>query len=202
MLLLVVYCLFVVEECGPLLQISSIENTISSIAHASWTHFFHTSSTSTPDHLFTQVVNLEPEELPTSDSVDFVVDPAPAQSKDEQTIVFCIDISGSMCVTTEVARNTKLTKTSVRENAVLRAHAEGDQFLPGENRNVDYVSRLQCIQAAIEHHITEVARYAPLLGYVMSYTVVCFLSSILLFSIIIYHSNSFYCILLYSIVFH
>jgi len=110
---------------------------------------------------YQNVVNLDDEELPKSDAVDFVVEPAPVQSKEEQNIVFCIDISGSMCVTTEVPRNTKLNKRSAKDNAMVRAQAEGDQFLPGESRNVDYVSRLQCIQAAIEHHITEVARSKP-----------------------------------------
>ena len=51
---------------------------------------------------------LEPEEVPTKDDTTFMIAPAPVNSQQgatggvESLIIFCVDISGSMCVTTEV----------------------------------------------------------------------------------------------------
>jgi hypothetical protein len=50
------------------------------------------------------VLDLEPEELPTSATMDYLVQPAPARDMEHgsELIVFAIDISGSMCVTSEI----------------------------------------------------------------------------------------------------
>jgi hypothetical protein len=36
-----------------------------------------------------------------------------------------------------------------------------DQRLEGENKNVTYISRMQCVQAAIDSQLTEMAVGAP-----------------------------------------
>ena len=110
---------------------------------------------------FHNLTNLDEEELPRSDSVDYVISPAPAGGMEEQNVVFCVDISGSMCVTTEVQANVSLKGGADSREASVRAHAEGDQKLPHEKRGVKYVSRLQCVQAAIEQHITQIAKSKP-----------------------------------------
>lgn len=53
-------------------------------------------------------VSVVSEEVPTSEEVTFVMSPPPvvAGARDsvveDSLVVFCVDISGSMCVTTEV----------------------------------------------------------------------------------------------------
>lgn len=54
------------------------------------------------------MAELEPEEVPTKDDTTFMIAPAPVNTDHgasggvESLIIFCVDISGSMCVTTEV----------------------------------------------------------------------------------------------------
>eukprot|EP01102_Stenamoeba_stenopodia_P022791 TRINITY_DN962_c0_g1_i1.p1 TRINITY_DN962_c0_g1~~TRINITY_DN962_c0_g1_i1.p1 ORF type:complete len:878 (-),score=250.65 TRINITY_DN962_c0_g1_i1:198-2831(-) len=107
--------------------------------------------------------DLAPEEVPQTDTVDYVIAPATvSESADDSNIIFCIDISGSMCVTTEIIGRVDL-KGQKQLDADLRNHAarHGDQYLPGQNRNVTYVSRLQCVQAAVEHQIELIAKEHP-----------------------------------------
>lgn len=57
-------------------------------------------------------VDIVPEEIPTKEDTTFIISPAPvsqgvasggAAGVEDALVVFCIDISGSMCVTTEVS---------------------------------------------------------------------------------------------------
>ena len=54
------------------------------------------------------VVDLMEDEIPSSDVVTYMLQPAPCTTssgksgRDESLVIFCIDISGSMCVTSEV----------------------------------------------------------------------------------------------------
>jgi len=54
------------------------------------------------DHV--NIIHLEKEEIPTKDTCDYMLEPPKEKTKltTSTTIVFCIDISGSMCVTTEL----------------------------------------------------------------------------------------------------
>ena len=55
-------------------------------------------------------MDIVPEEKPTQQDTTFLISPAPVgegaaggvPSMEESLVVFCIDVSGSMCVTTEV----------------------------------------------------------------------------------------------------
>ena len=59
-------------------------------------------------------VDLDPEEIPQTDSRDYVLEPAQEEKGDSKTgdnsedVIFVIDTSGSMCVTTEVPGNIRL----------------------------------------------------------------------------------------------
>lgn len=54
------------------------------------------------------VVDIEEEEKPAASDVTFLVEPSQTTlasgplGRDESLVIFCIDISGSMCVTSEV----------------------------------------------------------------------------------------------------
>ena len=54
------------------------------------------------------LADVEPEEIPKNDDVTFMIQPAMSTTAsgesgiDRSLIIFCVDTSGSMCVTTEV----------------------------------------------------------------------------------------------------
>lgn len=56
-------------------------------------------------------VEIVPEEMPTKDDTTYMIAPAPVvgggavggASVEDSLVIFCIDVSGSMCVTTEVS---------------------------------------------------------------------------------------------------
>jgi len=113
------------------------------------------------------LVDLEQEEIPSSDTIDYVLEPPKQVDEDDDSsnIIFCIDISGSMCVTTEVNDRLQLKGVNKREqrNQAISAQIEdlGDQFLPGQRRGVTMVSRLQCVQSAVETKIQQIVRESP-----------------------------------------
>eukprot|EP01092_Planopodium_desertum_P005534 TRINITY_DN231_c0_g1_i2.p1 TRINITY_DN231_c0_g1~~TRINITY_DN231_c0_g1_i2.p1 ORF type:complete len:749 (-),score=157.94 TRINITY_DN231_c0_g1_i2:44-2227(-) len=107
-------------------------------------------------------VSLEDEEIPKADSIDYLLEAAPTKvvkSDDESTIIFCIDISGSMCVTSEVAGSLKLKGKKVD---LARLNPEGaDQYFPGQAKDRTYISRLQCVQAALDAQIETLKKDHP-----------------------------------------
>ena len=111
----------------------------------------------------TNVAELEPEEMPKTHTVDYLMESAPvvrAADPGEELVVFCIDTSGSMCVTTELPGKVDL-RGGGPSLAHLRQRGDGDQFMPGQRRNVTYVSRLQAVQAAVASQIESLAKSAP-----------------------------------------
>lgn len=109
------------------------------------------------------VLDLEPMERPRSNQLDYLVAPAPStapKSLDSSMVIFCIDTSGSMCVTSEIDGRIKL-RGGGPSLGHLRQPGDGDQRLPGQRRNVTYVSRLQAVQAAVQTQIETLAREAP-----------------------------------------
>jgi hypothetical protein len=57
-----------------------------------------------------------------------------------------------MCSTTEVIGKHKFKGTH-NSNVDLGNDRRADQYLPNERRDITYVSRLQCVQAAVAHQI-------------------------------------------------
>jgi len=79
------------------------------------------------------------------------------------SVVFCMDISGSMCVTQAIQGKHKLKGDNLfAMNKDLRKFGDGsDQFFSAADKNKTYVSRLQCVQAAIDQQIKNMASGAP-----------------------------------------
>jgi len=102
-------------------------------------------------------VRLEDEEIPKGDqAVDYMLSPASDKtvSLDSKTVVFCIDVSGSMCITSEIEGKHKIRGDKLADLAKsLNENNQVDQFMPNQRRDVTYVSRLQCVQAAIESQL-------------------------------------------------
>ncbi|KAL4233133.1 hypothetical protein ACF0H5_007818 [Mactra antiquata] len=113
------------------------------------------------------ILDIEDEEKPNNSDVTFMLEPALSTSAsgpsglDESLVVFCVDVSGSMCVTTEVPGHVELRGAQGLRRAQLLNRERSDQYLPRQNRNVTYVSRLQSVQAAIDHQLQEMTKDFP-----------------------------------------
>ena len=65
------------------------------------------------------LVDLEDEEIPKNEDTTFMLQPAPCTAAsgktgvDESLVIFCVDTSGSMCVTTEVSSKTQILCVSL-----------------------------------------------------------------------------------------
>eukprot|EP00038_Savillea_parva_P007332 m.169362 g.169362 ORF g.169362 m.169362 type:complete len:769 (+) comp13092_c0_seq1:110-2416(+) len=111
-------------------------------------------------------VDLDDEELPTANTIDYILKPAPCvtASDSESNVVFCVDTSGSMCVTTAVPGRHKFrgSRTDALRRSLSAFNDDGShQRLPGESRGVEYVSRLQAVQAAVESQLNRLVTEHP-----------------------------------------
>ena len=93
-------------------------------------------------------VNFEPEELPKSKAVNYILEAAAQvqdkklMGKQEISVVFCIDISGSMCVSQPIVGKHSIKGDKTNTLKDLMKFSDGsDQRLQGEN-NVTYISRM------------------------------------------------------------
>ena len=135
---------------------------------------------------FNNNIMIENEEIPLSDCVDYFV-----QSRNQlnnslknisynsdQSIIYCFDISGSMCVSSPISGKHKLKGDYMDKYMKdLMSFSDGSDQFYGNNNNVTYISRLQCLQAAIESNITDLYKAAPnmKIGYVVfNNEVTCF----------------------------
>lgn len=112
-------------------------------------------------------VSIEEEEMPKSDSLTYVIESAQQSMMkkgggDDITLMFCIDISGSMCVTQPVQGKLDLKYNKVKKLQDLLKFSDGSmQYVSGESAGLTYVSRMQCVQTAIESQLKELALGAP-----------------------------------------
>ncbi|KAL3882463.1 hypothetical protein ACJMK2_028800 [Sinanodonta woodiana] len=113
------------------------------------------------------VVDVDDEEVPTSEDLTYMLEPALSTTvsglsgTDQSLVLFCVDISGSMCVTTEVPGNLKLRGAESLHRAQLLNRERSDQYLPKQRRNVTYISRLQSVQAAVDHQLEQMCKDYP-----------------------------------------
>jgi Sec23/Sec24 zinc finger len=111
-------------------------------------------------------VVLEEEELPKDLELTYILESAAQMSRKfhdakDNAIIFCIDISGSMCVSKPVSGILNLKTSRQQELMKLIMPGEEEQYFPGSNKNITYVSRLECVQAAIESQLQELYNTSP-----------------------------------------
>ncbi|CAL1543139.1 unnamed protein product [Lymnaea stagnalis] len=114
-------------------------------------------------------VDIDLEEIPTSEDVTYLIEPAMTTATstmsglDQSLVIFCVDTSGSMCVTTEISGTIKLRGTSqLKRLQSFVENDEVDQRLPSQRgQSVTYISRLQAMQAAVDHQLGEMAKNHP-----------------------------------------
>lgn len=114
-------------------------------------------------------VQFEPEELPKTAGVNYIVEAA-AQIHDKKggakgdvSVVFCVDISGSMCVSQAIHGYHKIKGERMTQQlkSELMKYSDGsDQRLQGDH-GVTYVSRLQCVQSAIDSQLEAMHKNNP-----------------------------------------
>ncbi|XP_059169853.1 circularly permutated Ras protein 1-like [Physella acuta] len=115
------------------------------------------------------VIDVELEEIPTAEDVTYLMEPAMTTTAstmsglDQSLVIFCVDTSGSMCVTSEISGTIKLRGTSqLRRLESFVELDEVDQRLPSQRgQSVTYISRLQAMQAAVDHQLGEMAKNHP-----------------------------------------
>lgn len=102
------------------------------------------------------VLNIDEEEIPAFPELTYVLEAAVQVAnsqimvKSAPAVIFCVDISGSMCVSKPVEGKLNLKTSRLDELKKFINPGEEDQRFVD---NVTYVSRLECVQAAIDNQI-------------------------------------------------
>lgn len=111
---------------------------------------------------------IEEEEVPKQNKLTYVLESAAdvaqarVQARAGSTVIFVLDTSGSMCVTQATPGKFALKTSHIsKEFEGLLQRDDGDQYFPGQDRNTTYVSRLECVQAAIEAQLGDILLAAP-----------------------------------------
>eukprot|EP01130_Rhizamoeba_saxonica_P015358 TRINITY_DN6867_c0_g1_i1.p1 TRINITY_DN6867_c0_g1~~TRINITY_DN6867_c0_g1_i1.p1 ORF type:complete len:929 (-),score=236.83 TRINITY_DN6867_c0_g1_i1:47-2833(-) len=102
------------------------------------------------------------------ENVDFLVEGTPTASKSEKLVldsslvIFCLDTSGSMIVSSSVPKSNYDSKV-FKKKEIDEAFEGVDtpQYLPNENRDIVYVSRLEALKAAVESQLIQLQSNHP-----------------------------------------
>lgn len=101
-------------------------------------------------------------EIPKSRDVTFIINPSNEQdSLDSSNIIYCIDISGSMSVTTSIPGNISLPTDKSRKQKDKAIYGEYYQESREEQGSRRYISRLEAVQAAIADNLDKLKNESP-----------------------------------------
>jgi hypothetical protein len=112
-------------------------------------------------------IALEPEEMPKADELTYVIESAQQSmikqgGGEDNSLIFCIDVSGSMCVSKPIDSKQAFKYDKVKKLQDLMKFSDGSyQYTEHETRNQTYITRMQCLQAAIEKQLLDLANGAP-----------------------------------------
>jgi len=105
------------------------------------------------------MIQIEKEEIPSKNAMNYIIDAeeidANKKHGGEAAVIFCVDTSGSMCVTKAVEGKFKIKGDKYDELQKLMKYSDGSDQFAFNDKNVTYVSRLQCVQAAIEAQLID-----------------------------------------------
>lgn len=114
------------------------------------------------------LIDVAPEEIPKTASRDYVLEPAPDRKTtgqgNDNAVIFCLDVSGSMGVTTAVAGSFRLKgrKAPSLDHLPPEIREEYAAFFAQQQRTATTeVSRLQCVQASIDQQLDTWAKDIP-----------------------------------------
>lgn len=117
--------------------------------------------------LYKNEISIENEEIPNTECVDYFLQSMSQKEKmnfnDEKTILYCFDVSGSMCVSEALDG-----KFKIKGDYLSKLQSNLSEFLDGSSQNfhnnqsnITYISRLQCLKAAIESYISHISKVSP-----------------------------------------
>ena len=113
------------------------------------------------------LIELDEEEIPKENKILYVLETISQQAakvqkqSHDKTVIFCIDISGSMCVTVPIMGKFKF-KTNRSEELQRELYGiVGPEWMAIDRNDVTYVSRLECVQAAIETQLNNLYTVSP-----------------------------------------
>jgi len=107
-----------------------------------------------------------------SGTVEYIIK-SPIEAASDGLLIFCIDISGSMGLTEQLPSYSVLkldlrqsdreekNRKLLRELGMENETSLYNQYLPHESRNSSYVSRMECLQMAIDLQLDEVSKHHP-----------------------------------------
>eukprot|EP01125_Pyxidicula_operculata_P017748 TRINITY_DN6254_c0_g1_i1.p1 TRINITY_DN6254_c0_g1~~TRINITY_DN6254_c0_g1_i1.p1 ORF type:complete len:945 (-),score=192.51 TRINITY_DN6254_c0_g1_i1:14-2848(-) len=118
---------------------------------------------------------LDEEEIPKDYALDYLLEPASVHSEDANSnslVVFVVDISGSMTCTTEIPSGfglfqvqtggKKTARMKEQEELMNLLNPDGlNQHIPGQRRDVSYISRMECVQASLQIQLEELHKSHP-----------------------------------------
>ena len=114
-----------------------------------------------------KIMIMDEEELPKSEAVTYLLEAASqVQNKkmggQDISVVLCLDVSGSMCVSEPIKGKFNLKGDRVQKDyAAFQQFGDGsDQFMSQGEKDLTYVSRLQCVQAAVVNQIDQMSNGA------------------------------------------
>ena len=112
---------------------------------------------------FENRIMIENDEIPKNEEVTYIletpsekIDNMEDSSVDNKYLIYCIDISGSMSVTTEVPGNLVLPTDQARRESLM--HATGERV---PYNRVKHISRLEALQVAIEDNLKNLEKHNP-----------------------------------------
>eukprot|EP00475_Leptophrys_vorax_P037326 TRINITY_DN6417_c0_g1_i1.p1 TRINITY_DN6417_c0_g1~~TRINITY_DN6417_c0_g1_i1.p1 ORF type:complete len:723 (-),score=215.14 TRINITY_DN6417_c0_g1_i1:50-2218(-) len=125
------------------------------------------------------VLTLDKEEIPkiAEGSLDFILEPPEVQEpgaddskvegdKESKRIIFCVDVSGSMCVSQQAPGSLKVKGREAEEDPFSFLPADDPDLIAwrqmqGHNPKTTWVTRLEAVQAAVESQIEALAKEHP-----------------------------------------
>jgi len=118
------------------------------------------------------IIEIDSEEVPKAETVDYILAPPPdkddeskSSDQSESQIIFCIDVSGSMCVSQQI--DSKHSQFKLKGNRLeqdkdaLSEFIDGNAFHLNQQSEIQYVSRLQCVQTAVNEQIENLSKMNP-----------------------------------------
>ena len=111
---------------------------------------------------------MDKDSIPITPSFDMVIEKKAETTKketekldDESSLIFCFDVSGSMSQSYQVDSKVLKKFRSIQKNSakqkMLQQHMFGDAY----NNDDSYISRMECVQIAIENNILELVKTSP-----------------------------------------
>lgn len=97
---------------------------------------------------FENRIFVDNNEIPSNEEVTYILEPAPTRDNelsslntDSKYLIYCIDISGSMSITTQLNRNFELPTDKIRRENLLSA--TGERSIAPSYSRVKHISRLE-----------------------------------------------------------